>query len=157
MSFTTTPLSSNTLFRYLQTLLGQMDGMIYGLGWLFCWEDSHNVLLQSSVSVQSADKHTRANSPGEKEQISPSIWNLNRGLIKQTAGTALCTCRKQLILIPSHPGGSCLDRYQQTEEKRGEGRKPEKLHHIKAFSSPVTQGKRYQYYSGINKRLLTPP
>lgn len=157
---TTSPLSSNTLFRCLQTLLGQMDGMIYRFGCLFCWEESHNVLVWSSSSVQSADKHTQANSSGEKEQISPSIWNLNRGPIKQTSRTALCTYRKQLILIPPHPGGSCLDWYQQPWEREGKGRKSEKLqldyfsHHIKAFSSPVTQ---YQYYCGSEKRPLTLP
>lgn len=62
--------------------------MIYGLGCLFCWEESHNVLVWRSFSVQSADKHAQANSSGEKEQISSSIWNLNRGLIKQTSSTA---------------------------------------------------------------------
>lgn len=36
--------------------------------------------------------------------------------MKQSAGIALCTCRKQLILISAHFGGSHLDRCQQHRE-----------------------------------------
>ncbi len=79
-------------------------------------------LLWSSFSVQSADQHTQANSSGEKEQISPSIWNLNGGPTKQTAGIALCTCRKQLILIPLHLGGS-FGLVSAAHRDEGQGRK----------------------------------
>lgn len=95
--------------------------MISGFGCLFCWEASHNVLLWSSYSEQSEERWARANSSGEKEQISPGIWNLNGCPIKQTAGIALCTCRKQLILIPSCLGGSCLDWCQQHIETKDKG------------------------------------
>lgn len=83
----------------------------------------HIVLLWSSFSVQSADQRARANSSGEKEQISPSIWNLNGCPIKQTAGTALYTCGKQLILVHRCLGGSCLDRCQQHRETEDKGGK----------------------------------
>lgn len=92
--------------------------MIFGFGFFFCWDASHSVLLWSSFSVQSADKHSQANSSAEKVQISPSIRNLNGGQTKQAAGIALCTCRKQLILIPPRLGGSCLDRCEQRRETK---------------------------------------
>lgn len=64
-------------------------------------------------------KHTQTNS-GEKEEISPCIWNLSGGPIKQTAVTALSAWRKQLILILLCHGGSCLDRSQQHRETNDE-------------------------------------
>lgn len=140
-----------------------MDGIISGFGCSFYWEASHSVWFSGAFLFQSRVKtNTLRPTRDEKKQISPCIWNLNGGPVKQTAVTALCTCRKQLILIPLHHDGSCLDQCQQHREKKDEGWTSEKMQldslatsHIKAFSSPVTQEKQYQYFSSSKKRLCS--
>lgn len=55
----------------------------------------------------------------EKRSRFHPAYGISMGaLIKQTTGIALCACIKQLILIPSRLGGSCLDLCQQHRETK---------------------------------------
>ncbi len=162
MCSTATPQFSYA-FGCFQVSLRQVNGSITGSECLFCWKMSHGVLLWCSFSVQRAGQRAQANA-GNRKQISLSIWNLNGCPIKQTDGTALCTCRKQLILIRSQPWWILFGPVSAAQRWRVREKNLKRcswtlwlLLTFRAFISPVTQEIQYYHYSGSKKSLLTLP